>query len=98
MKASNIVLTICCCLSLGYWLYTKYFSTASKVYDRISQVQQGMSQQQVSAVLSAPDSVYWEMSDGDSLLVMHYNPDADSLGELQVVLRDDSVRAIKFHQ
>jgi hypothetical protein len=96
MKTSTIAIIICGCLSIGYGLYTKYFARIQTVYSRISKVKQGMTRQQVTAVLSTPDSVYWEHSNGDSLLVMAYAISDTSSSTLQIKLREDSVRAINY--
>ena len=101
MKASTMVIIICCCLSVGYGLYLKYFVGAYDKFNRISRVSQtkeGMTRQQVLHTLSTPDSTYWEKSKSDSLLVMAYElPDTDG-SMILVKLRDDSVRSVKYQQ
>ena len=101
MKPSTIVIIICCCLSVGYGLYLKYFVGIYDSFKRISKVspaKKGMTRQQVLNTLSTPDSTYWEKSKADSLLVMAYElPDTD--GSLILVkLRNDSVRSVKYQQ
>ena len=101
MKLSTIVLIICCCLSVGYGLYLKYFVGAYDTINRISQMSQakkGMTRQQVLNTLSTPDSTYWEKSKADSLLVMAYElPDTDC-SHILVKLLHDSVRSVKYQQ
>jgi len=98
MKASTILIVICCLLSVGYGIYTKYFTEAYSAYKRVNQVKEGMTRQQVTDALAAPDSVYWEKSTGDSLLVLDYKIGTDSSATMQVLFRGDSVRAVKFHE
>ena len=101
MKASTMVIIICCCLSVGYGLYLKYFAKAYDAFNRISQVSQakkGMTRQQILNTLSTPDSTYWEKSKADSLLVMAYElPDTDG-SMILVKLLNDSVRSVKYQQ
>jgi hypothetical protein len=98
MKASTIAIIICCLLSVGYGLYTKFFNDAYEAYKRVNSVKEGMTRQQVTDALATPDSVYWERSNGDSLLVMDYKMGPDSSATMQVLFRGDSVRAVKFHE
>ncbi|MBD2721945.1 hypothetical protein [Hymenobacter armeniacus] len=98
MKASTIVIIVCCFLSIGYGLYIKYFAQVYQVYQRVNRVKEGMTRQQVVKALATPDSVYWEKSNGDSLLVMNYKIGADSSATMQVLFRGDSVRVVKFHE
>jgi hypothetical protein len=98
MKASNIVIVICCCLSVGYGLYLKYFAEAYDALSRINQAKEGMTREQVTAALAAPDSVYWQKSEGDSLLVMSYKLSGDNKSSIRVKLRNDTVRAVKYHK
>jgi hypothetical protein len=99
MKASTIALIICCILSVGYGLYLKYYAAAYKAYTRINQIKKGMTREQVTAALSAPDSVYWDKSQKDSLLVMNYKIGSDtSAAIMQVLFRGDSVRVVKFNK
>ena len=98
MKESRIVIIICCCLSVGYGLYLKYFAGAYESFTRISKAKDGMTRQQVLNALSTPDSIYWDASKGDSLLIMAYKlPDTDGSTVL-VKLRNDTVRSVKYHQ
>ncbi|MEL5992850.1 hypothetical protein [Hymenobacter segetis] len=101
MKPSTMVIIICCCLSVGYGLYLKYFVGAYNTFNRISRVSQakkGMTRQQVLNTLSTPDSTYWEKSKADSLLVMAYQlPDTDG-SMILVKLLNDSVRSVKYQQ
>ena len=101
MKLSTIAIIICCCLSVGYGLYLKYFMGAYNTINRISRVSQaktGMTRQQVLNTLSTPDSTYWEKSKADSLLVMAYElPDTDG-SQILVKLINDSVRSVKYQQ
>ncbi|WP_201980905.1 hypothetical protein [Hymenobacter rubidus] len=96
-----MVIIICCCLSVGYGLYLKYFVGAYNTFNRISRVsqaQKGMTRQQVLQTLSTPDSTYWEKSKADSLLVMAYQlPDTDG-SMILVKLLNDSVRSVKYQQ
>ncbi len=73
-----------------------------KTYDtfaRVTQAREGMTRQQVLAVLHAPDSTYWEQSKEkstkDSLLVMAYTiKGSDEDKTILVKLRHDTVRSV----
>ncbi len=98
MKLSNILIIVCCFLSVGYGIYLKYVAPAYNSYLRISKAKEGMTRQQLTTALSAPDSTYWEQSGGDSLLVMTYElPDTDG-STIRIKLRDDTVRIVNYHK
>jgi hypothetical protein len=96
-----MVIIICCCLSVGYGLYLKYFVGAYGTFNRISRMSQakkGMTRQQVLNALSTPDSTYWEKSKADSLLVMAYELPDTGGSHILVKLLNDSVRSVKYQQ
>jgi hypothetical protein len=98
MKVLSIILISCLLLVLGYWVYGTYISKSSRVYKQMNKVKTGMTQQQVTAVLSAPDTVYAWDENNDTLLVMHYDMGFAAPDALRVWLHHDSVTAITYNQ
>jgi hypothetical protein len=97
MKVLSIIGIGCLLVVLGLWAYANYFTKSAEVYKQMNKVKTGMTQQQVAAVLAAPDTVY-HWSSADSLLVMEYDMGFAAPDALRVFLYHDSVTAITYNQ
>lgn len=84
-------------LLLG-WAYLNFGTRASRVYSRLGKVKTGMTRQQVTQLLSPPDTVYrWELDHGPAL-VLHYDMGFGAPDALRVLIEHDTVTAVVYNQ
>jgi|GEM_PF-2679020 len=85
-------------LPLGLCGYSVFFSKSSRVYSHIGQVKIGMSQQEVTRILTAPDTTYQLEFYKGSAFIMHYDMGFGAPDALRIFIEHDTVTAVVYNQ
>lgn len=87
---------------LGIGVYLLFFSPSQRkadyVYNHKPFVKAGMSENEVKALLTEPDTTYYWIEGQDSALVLNYNMGFGAPDGLRILLHRDSVIDVQYNQ